>query len=86
MRVRKLKRVEDGHEFVVIGLNHDELKIFADQKNLLEMKSDDGLLTIILHYNLTDDLLDKEFAEMFENEEIIVGEGVDSIPPGTKPI
>jgi len=85
VRVRKLRRIEDQHEFIVIGLNHAELKIFTDAKNLLEMKADDGKLTIILHYNLTDELLDKEFAQMFEDSEMEAGEGIETAPPGTEP-
>ena len=85
MRVRLLKRKEDQHEFLVIGLNHEELKIFTDAKNLLEMKTDDGKLTIIMHYNLTDELLDKEFAQMFEDTEMEGGEGVSKAEPGVKP-
>ncbi len=84
MRCRLLRRKEDQHEFIVIGINHEELKIFTDAKNLLEMKADNGKLTIILHYNLTDDLLDKEFAEMFEDSEMEIGEGVKG-PPGVEP-
>ena len=85
MRCRLLKRKEDQHEFIVIGINHEELKIFSNPSNLLEMKSDNGKLTIILHYNLTDDLLDKEFAEMFEDVEMEGGEGVTKAEPGAKP-
>ncbi len=85
MRVRKLIRTEDQHEFLVIGLNHEELKIFTDANKLLEMKTDDGKLTIIMHYNLTDELLDKEFAQMFEDSEMEGGEGVSKTPTGTKP-
>lgn len=84
MRCRLLKRKEDQHEFIVIGINHDELKIFSNADNLLEMKADNGKLTIILHYNLTDDLLDQEFAQMFEDSEMEAGEGVKG-PPGVKP-
>jgi hypothetical protein len=84
VRVRLLRRKEDQHQFIVIGINNDELKIFTNPSNLLEMKSDDEKLTIIMHYNLTDDLLDKEFSEMFEDVEMEIGEGVKG-PPGVEP-